>query len=295
VAAERLKMRIQGSIAILLFALLAGCGESPTGRRQLLLYSDDSLAEMGALSFAELRTHSVPSMNETVNGYIACVAGRLTAQQDGAWELAIINDETQLNAFALPGNKIGIYTGLLAAARDPAQLAAVVGHEIGHVRARHANERLSQQFATQAGLRLLYEAWTGGGEAQPVTAGTLALLGLGANVGILLPFSRAHEAEADQIGLMLMAEAGFDPRQSVTLWENMAAASEKQPDIAFLSTHPSHASRSQLLQQHMSEALARYEAAQAQAASPGCSLGRRALSPAPPPPAANGDNGRWQW
>lgn len=284
---------VRGLAVLLLATLLGACGESPTGRRQLLLFPDDTLAGMGAQSFAQIKTQTTPSTDAAVNLYIECVTRRLTARQSGEWELAVLSDEKQLNAFALPGNKIGIYTGLLQAARSPDQLATVVGHEIGHVLARHGNERASSQFATEAGLSLLYQLWTGGNEAGVPTDVAFTLLGLGAEVGILLPFSRAHEAEADQIGLMLMAEAGFDPRQSVELWQNMAAAGDDGLGIEFLSTHPSHESRARLLKGNMGKALKRYESVRLETPAPDCVLARAPPAPAIRPQSAA--SGGWRW
>jgi len=167
-----------------------------------------------------------------------------------------------VNAFALPGGKIGVYTGLLSVAENPSQLAAVMGHEVAHVLARHGNERVSQQLAVGETMGLI-EGWLssggGGGTGQQAA---MALLGVGAKVGILLPFSRAHESEADAIGKTLMAKAGFDPRESVTLWQNMGRAGNGGPP-EFLSTHPSHDTRIRDLQAGMDVAMALYEESRA--------------------------------
>lgn len=296
--------RIFGPTVLVLLGLLTACSESPTGRRQLLLFSETSLAEMGAQEFAAARARSIPLADAALNDYIRCVATPLLEAQDGSWELAVFRDESNLNAFALPGNKIAIYTGLLQAAREPDQLAAVIGHEIGHVLARHANERASGQVATEMGLALFYEIWSGGSGGPPSDRARI-LLGTGASVGVLLPFSRAHESEADLIGLRLMADAGFDPRHSVTLWENMAAVSARDNSPEFLSTHPSHESRSLHLQERMPEALARFEAARTKAPARNCNADQPrtpaagpATSPgagpqAAPPSVACCDG--WQW
>jgi predicted Zn-dependent protease len=157
-----------------------------------------------------------------------------------------------LNAFALPGNKIGVHTGLIDLVDNQDQLAAVIGHEVGHVKARHSNERLSQETAVNAGLSLA-QAVAAPQSAMGQTA--LGLLGVGAQYGVILPFSRVHETEADTIGLDLMARAGFDPKQSVQLWLKMDKAAQGGQPIEFMSTHPSHSSRIDNLNQHMNQAI----------------------------------------
>jgi predicted Zn-dependent protease len=182
------------------------------------------------------------------------------------WEVQVFEDKN-VNAFALPGGKIGVYTGLLNVAKTPDQLAAVLGHEVSHVIAEHGNARMSAALATQAGLTAaeIYAASSGNDQAQ-----ILGLLGLGAQVGILLPYSRSQESEADLLGLDLMARAGFDPRQAVALWHNMAQAGGEQPP-EFLSTHPSHENRIEDLKKRMASDLKRYRQARAQGNTPSCS------------------------
>ena len=171
-----------------------------------------------------------------------------------------------MNAFALPGGKIGVHTGILKVANSADQLAAVLGHEVGHVIARHGAERVSQSVATQGGLALADIMLDRKSESRSLI---MAGLGLGAQFGILLPFSRKHESEADEIGLYLMANAGFDPEHSVELWRNMAKASGGAPP-EFLSTHPSNTSRISGLQSRMSKAKALYNNAQAAGKNPDC-------------------------
>jgi predicted Zn-dependent protease len=259
---ETLKMaRIR--IALLVLALAAGCASSPTGRSQLLLYSDTQLAEMGAASFAEQKRDVPLSKDASTNAYVRCVADTILAHVDpntvpggaGPWEVVVFTSD-QANAFALPGRKIGVYTGLLGVAKNASQLAAVVGHEVGHVIARHGNERVSHsslsQLTQSAVAVTLASRDMSSASGQAIMAG----LGLGAQYGVLLPYSRAHESEADTIGLRLMARAGFDPRQSVKLWENMAKAAGGAAPPELLSTHPSNQSRIANLQSHMQEAVA---------------------------------------
>ena len=241
--------------------LTFGCASSPTGRSQLILYPDSQLAEMGAASFAEQKREVPVAKDVRTNEYVQCVADAILARVDpktipggpGPWEVVVFNSE-QANAFALPGRKIGVYTGLLEVAKNESQLAAVMGHEVGHVLARHGNERISHSSASQltqsAVAATLASRDMSSGTGQTIMAG----LGLGAQYGVLLPYSRAHETEADTIGLRLMADAGFDPRQSVLLWENMAKAAGGTAPPELLSTHPSNQSRIANLRSHMPEA-----------------------------------------
>lgn len=239
---------------------LAACTTSPTGRSQLTLVSDDQLNQMGAQAFEQYQ-QDLPAANAAAQRYAQCVADALVAelpdnQRDQNWQIRVFESE-QANAFALPGGYMGVNTGLLEIADNQDQLAAVVAHEIAHVLARHANERVSTETATKMGMSVLSSAsgLQGAGGQQLMGA-----LGLGAQYGILLPFSRSHESEADVVGLQLMADAGFDPRASLALWENMSAASGGQPP-AWMSTHPSHGQRMSGLEAQMGSALARYQQA----------------------------------
>lgn len=224
---------------------------------------------MGLQAYGEIQaTESVLSSSDRVT-YVQCVTDALVAVLPAQyareqWEVTVFDSE-QVNAFALPGGKIGVYTGLLDVAENQHQLATVIGHEIAHVMARHGNERVSTQFATVAGLSALQIAAGDDADRQRL----LAALGVGAQIGIILPFSRLHESEADAIGLGLMADAGFDPRESVNLWRNMAQTGGAQPP-AFLSTHPSSGRRINDLQSLMPEAMQYYERAQAQGRRPNC-------------------------
>ena len=166
------------------------------------------------------------------------MADAITREVGGSWEVVVFKDDAA-NAFALPGGRVGVYTGLLAVAKNQHQLATVIGHEVAHVQARHANERVSQSFAVEQGLNIISAVaspQSGAGQS------LMGMLGVGAQYGILMPFSRVQESEADMLGLDLMARAGFDPRESVQLWKNMARSGGGQPP-EFLSTHPSHSTR----------------------------------------------------
>jgi len=259
-------------VLITLVAIFAvSCAVSPTGREQFMMMPESQMAAMGAESFEEIKKKTPQDTNPAVNAYVHCVADAITSlpavrKESTSWEVVVFDDK-QVNAFALPGGKIGVYKGMLSVAKTPGQLAAVLGHEVGHVLAHHGNERVSQQFAVGEALALI-ESWmavknTGSRQT------AMAVLGLGAQVGILLPYSRLHESEADRIGQDLMAKAGFDPHESVALWQNMAKAGGSQPP-EFLSTHPSHGSRIKDLQAGLAKAVPIYEQAQAEGHRPQC-------------------------
>ena len=251
-------------VVLAVLAAAAGCGTSPTGRNQLLVFSPDELDAMGVQAFEEMRKQEPVETDPAINDYVRCVADAILAQVDDkktSWEVVVFKDDTP-NAFALPGGKMGVYTGMLNVAENQDQLASVMGHEVGHVLAQHGNERVSQQQVTNVALA----AAAGSGYVNSVT---MQALGLGAQVGILLPYSRTHESEADIIGLDLMAKAGFDPRQSVQLWKNMQKSSGEAPP-EFLSTHPASSTRIDALLAEMAPALATYNEARAKGNEPAC-------------------------
>jgi len=248
---------------------LAACSTSPLGRSQLAFYPDDQLEQMGKQSFAQYQ-EKLPEIGGATYDYVQCVADAITDEvPDDAgiatWEVKVFKDDA-VNAFALPGGYIGVNSGLLDVTENQDQLAAVIGHEVGHVLAHHANERVSTQAATQTGLSILQSAAGLEGAAGEQLMG---LLGAGAQYGVILPFSRKQESEADKVGLDLMAQAGFDPRASIELWQNMAAQSQGAPP-EWLSTHPSNQSRIQGLQARLDQAMPLYKQAQANGERPNC-------------------------
>lgn len=245
---------------------LVACVTSPTGRSQLVLMPETQLAQMGFQAFEQIKRKERIETDPAIHAYVHCVVDELTRPLGGRWE-AVVFKADQVNAFALPGGKIGVYTGLLKAARNQHQLAAVIGHEIGHVLARHSNERVSQEFAVEQALGLIQAIAM---PQSPTGQLLMGALGLGAQFGVLMPFSRIQEAEADVIGLELMARAGFDPREAIRLWHNMDAIGGPTPP-AWLSTHPSHAARIQEIERQLPRAMPLYEAARAQGRVPRCS------------------------
>jgi len=238
--------------AIALAAGLSACSYNENlGRSQLLLVNDASLVTAGQQAWQESLAKGRISRDPVANERVRRVGQRIVnaaGMGNQPWEYAVFENATP-NAFALPGGKIGVNTGLLALAPTDDLLAVVIAHEVAHNAAHHAAERMSQQTATQLGLGVAQSAL--GGAAGADRARQLASLGsVGAQVGVLLPFSRQHELEADRLGVDYMHAAGYDPRAAVALWETMAARSQTgRPSI--LSTHPSDAQRIAALRQYI--------------------------------------------
>jgi predicted Zn-dependent protease len=246
-------------LALLVLALApAGCETVPyTGRRQIQLVSVDEEAQMGVQSYQQIVGKATASTDAQTNAMVQRVGSRIAAVTDlkYQWEFRLIVDDKQANAFALPGGKVAVYTGILPITRDEAGLAAVLGHEIGHVLARHGGERLSQQMGVQTATQVL----AGMASSNPATVQLVsAALGAGASVGVLLPWGRAQESEADHLGLILMAKAGYDPHASLDLWKRMAEAAKGQRPSEWLSTHPAEATRIQQIEGWLPEAMQYY-------------------------------------
>jgi predicted Zn-dependent protease len=255
--------------------VMVACATSPLGRNQLMLQSDGDMNKMGEQSFEEMKQKTPIEKDAAINAYVRCVAlpitRALTADQKSKvgvkdWEIVVFKDPTA-NAFALPGGKIGVHTGIIPVAKTDAQLAAVLGHEVGHVIARHGNERVSQSMLAQGGL--VVADFLSGKASPEKKQMIMAAVGAGAQYGYLLPYGRTQESEADLIGLDLMSRAGFDPRQSVELWKNMGASGGSAPP-EFMSTHPSGETRMRDLNSHMAENLPKYEAAKKSGLNPHC-------------------------
>ncbi|MBA3032358.1 MAG: M48 family metallopeptidase [Gammaproteobacteria bacterium] len=246
-------------ILILLAAFLAGCQNVPlTGRSQLQVISEREETRMGLASFQEILEKEKLSHDTAANARLQRIGMRIaaaTGRSDYQWEFKLIDNDKTLNAFCLPGGKVAVYTGLLPVAQDDAGLAAVIGHEVAHAIARHGGERLSQEILV-AGLSVATVVATQDSPNRDLYVG---LLGAGAAVGYLLPYSRLHESEADRMGLIYMAKAGYDPRAAIGLWQRMAEAGKgKSKPPEFLSTHPTDATRINELERWLPEALNYY-------------------------------------
>lgn len=232
-----------------------GCTTSPTGRSQLNLVSEDQMDKMGEQSFQALKKKNKLSSDKNQFNRIRCITDRLLVamnENPKKWEVEVFKDSSP-NAFALPGKKMGIHTGMIDLAKNNAQIAAVIGHEIGHVLSNHGAERVSQNMASQG---LLAVGAIALGTSTTKDQALLAALGVGAQFGVLLPFSRKHETEADELGLRYMAKAGFDPKEAAELWKLMQKkGGANTPE--FLSSHPSNESRiknlSKLSKNYMSD------------------------------------------
>jgi predicted Zn-dependent protease len=240
----------------------AACETVPyTGRSQLQLISPQQESEMGVQAFQQIVGKAKLSNDAASSEMVTRVGKRIaavTGHPEYQWEYRLIQDDKQVNAFALPGGKVAVYTGILPVTKDENGLAAVLGHEIGHVVARHGGERMSQQM----GVNVAVETLAGLSSGNPLVVQSVsALLGAGASVGVLLPWGRAQESEADHLGLILMAKAGYDPHAARDLWVRMAELSAKgsgKPP-AFLSTHPSEATRITQIEAWMPEATQYYQ------------------------------------
>jgi predicted Zn-dependent protease len=240
--------------------------------------SDTELAAEAAKQFAQMKASMPLTTDRETIDYIACVANAIVLQlepphSDLAWEMAIF-DNKAVNAFAMPGGKIGVMVGILRAAKNQDQLAAVIGHEIAHVTADHSKERASRSTISDVGIQVAAVLLGGGHQGATYTA--YEALNQGAALGIMLPFSRNQESEADVIGLKYMAGAGFDPRAAVPLWQNMNAEAGDSP-AEFLSTHPSSEKRIDSLVSQWVEALPLYNEAIQDGRVPDC------IPPAPQP------------
>lgn len=252
---------------------LAACVTSPTGRRQLHLVSLEQAAQAGDQSFVQIKKQTPVDRDPQDNLYAACIVRALagaTGQPNGGgkWDVTVFKQDKTVNAFALPGGHVSVYTGIFKVAKTPGELAAVLGHEMGHVQAGHGAERMSDQMATQ-GLLDIGAVFLGIDQNSPGGQATMSALGMGAQVGVILPFSRAQESEADELGLRYMSQAGFDPREALQLWRNMMDANLGAPPEV-LSDHPSDANRLADLQAKLPDAIRLYQAAQAAGHRPGC-------------------------
>lgn len=260
--------------ALTLTLSVSACVTSPTGRTQFMMFPEDVMSRLGTSAFNDIRKSTREVSDGFTSAYVACVADGMLrnlppSAQNQAWETVVFESDSS-NAFALPGGKIGVNTGMLEVAKNQDQLATVIGHEIAHVLARHANERISSTYAADVSLRIVSGAMGASSDKSRI----MGLLGLGTKYGMLLPYNRDREAEADILGLELMAKAGYDPRASVQLWRNMAAANPGSPP-EFLSTHPSHQTRIAGLQHRVGQVMPTYQSARAAGYVPDCDRLRR--------------------
>jgi metalloendopeptidase OMA1, mitochondrial len=237
------RLRLSRPALWLVFVLfVSACTTVPeTGRSQLLLISSGEELQLGLSQFSEVKKNTPLSKDAELTRQVQQVGQRIAAvaQLPGAqWEFVLFDKPDTANAFCLPGGKVGIYSGILTITRDDAGLATVIAHEIAHAVARHGAERISQGLMVQLGGEVLASAM----RTRPDSTQNLILgaYGLGSEVGVMLPHSREQELEADHIGLLFMARAGYNPRAALAFWQRFSAYNREHGGrpIAFLSTHP---------------------------------------------------------
>jgi predicted Zn-dependent protease len=237
-----------------LAVLLSGC------------VSTQQLEQLSAEQFGEMRASIPLSENASDRAYVVCLANAITAELPEPyvsydWDVELFADEA-VNAFAMPGGKIGVYDGIFSAATNPNQLAAVMGHEVAHVTLNHSLDRANREMATRGGVAI-------GAQIFGVSQTVADAVSLGADLGLLKPYGRGQESESDLVGLKYMASAGFDPSEAVPLWENMASSGGEAPP-EWMSTHPSSETRIENLAAAMPEASGIYNQARAAGKRPNC-------------------------
>lgn len=251
--------------------LIQDCTVVPlTGRKQLNLLPESDMISMGLTSYSEFLKGNPVSNDKLKTAQVMQVGGDISkavtryftdngiqSRLDGyKWEFNLVKNDTTPNAWCMPGGKVVVYSGILPYTKDKNGLAVVLSHEIAHAVARHGNERMSQQLIVQMGGIALSEATKQKPEETKALFNTA--YGIGAQLGIMLPYSREHELEADKLGLIFMAMAGYDPQTAVPFWERMAASGGNKPP-EFLSTHPSDATRINKIKAALPEALKYYK------------------------------------
>jgi predicted Zn-dependent protease len=265
----------------ILFALIAavviivrGWQSGPFGRHQIVAMSPQQEAQLGAQAFQQVQQTSDVVRDDSIVSVVRHIGGRLAEASNNRdvltqlklkpqqfhWEYRVVRSR-EVNAFCLPGGKVVVYTGILPVAQTEDGLATVLGHEIGHALAHHGAERMAQQQLVQLGQAAIASSLSDLDPRQQRQV--MGLLGAGSQYGLLLPFSRKHESEADHIGLLLMAGAGYDPREAILFWQRMERTGGGQRS-EFASTHPSHEHRVRDLKEWLPEAMQLYRASENQ-------------------------------
>jgi predicted Zn-dependent protease len=223
-------------------AFTTGCTyNEELGRSQLLIVSSGQMAQLAASAWTDLKREQPTTRDPKYVSRVNRVAPKViqaSGNNPSQWEVQVF-DSKELNAFALPGGKVGFYKGILDIMENDDQIATVMGHEVAHVNYNHSGERFSQSAAAQGGLTVA-QVLASGSQHQNTIVG---VLGMGATLGVILPFSRRHELEADKFGLKYMHRAGYRPNEALRFWEKMAAKKQGSGPPEFLSTHPSDATR----------------------------------------------------
>ena len=233
---------IRGLAAGSVVVIPAGCAyNEELGRSQLMFVSQGQMAQLASSAWTDLKKQEKITNNPRYVNRMRRVSPRIitaAGHNPADWEVEVFESD-QLNAFALPGGRIGFYTGILDIMENDAQIATVMGHEVAHVNFNHSGERYSQSALAAAGLTVAQVAASDSRYQNEI----VGILGMGASLGVILPFSRKHELESDKFGVRYMHRAGYDPNEAVRFWENMAAKKSGQAPPEILSTHPSDATR----------------------------------------------------
>ena len=252
---------MRNKIKLYIFAALifiGACVSTPVSDRSAFIVIPFSQeVSMGTQAYKEILAKEKPSTNKKLIQIAKRVGQRLAAttnMTDLKWEFTVV-DSKQQNAFALPGGKTAVYTGILPVCKNEAGLAAVLGHEIAHVTARHAGQRMSQQFLLMGVMSVASISMANNSQRGAI----LGAMGVGAMYGVSLPFGRSNESEADQIGLIYMAQAGYDPREAIRFWGRFSNMKGGKKIPEFLSTHPSDNTRIRELQEYLPHAIRIYE------------------------------------
>jgi metalloendopeptidase OMA1, mitochondrial len=242
-----------------------GCRSAPlTGRRQLMMVPENKEIDMGAQAFAQVTAEvqdSTPSPYDQMVKEVGYRIAQASGKSDYQWEIKVVRNQEQ-NAYCLPGGKIVVYEGILPVCQNEAGLAVVMSHEVAHALARHGGERMSQQAAVNGAQQLV--GFVTRNQQEVSRQLWMKAYGVASNYGVLLPYSRKHEMEADHIGLMLMSQAGYDPTEAPRFWTRFGSASQAAKPPVFFSTHPSDEQRSAALEKLLPEAITLYR----QAANP---------------------------
>ena len=257
-----MKKKVSVWLSMLLF--LAACSSVPlTGRKQMLLVSDSEVLSSSLTQYSDYMKTATKSTSKNGSAMVTRVGKKIAAATEQylknngleseiknfSWEFNLVKDD-QVNAFCMPGGKIVVYEGLMQLVDSDDELAVVVGHEVAHAVAKHSNERMSQQLMAQYGAQIIGQALSYKSAAVQQIGNSV--YGLGAQYGVMLPFSRKHESEADYMGLVFMTMAGYNPEVAVNFWQNMSAGkSGATPE--FMSTHPSDATRISDIQKYLPE------------------------------------------
>lgn len=254
------RVRIYFSSVFLVFFIVA-CATTPiTGRRAFIALSEADENAEGEKAYREILSKERRTSNMTLAQQVEKIGRRIAAvseRPDFQWEFTTLDSKTP-NAFCLPGGKVAVYTGIIPYAANEAGLATVMGHEIGHALARHGGQRITQQLGIGLGLTLLGATLLSDSKHQRLILGAI---GAGATIGFVLPYSRDHESEADEIGLVLMARAGYDPREAPRFWDRFSKASGGKEPPQWLSTHPNSQNRRDRLQELLVNAIPVYDQA----------------------------------